>query len=63
MKVLIIGESCTDKFIYGKIDRLSPEAPVPVINPVEIIYNPGMAANTLENCKVLLHMCKITYKK
>jgi D-beta-D-heptose 7-phosphate kinase/D-beta-D-heptose 1-phosphate adenosyltransferase len=59
MKVLIIGESCTDKFVYGKIDRLSPEAPVPVINPVEVTCNPGMAANTLENCKVLHPDCKL----
>lgn len=50
MKILIIGDSCTDRFIYGKVGRLSPEAPVPVITPVETIENPGMAGNTMANC-------------
>ena len=34
MRILIIGESCIDRFIYGKVNRLSPEAPVPVVNPI-----------------------------
>jgi D-glycero-beta-D-manno-heptose-7-phosphate kinase len=50
MKILIIGDSCTDRFIYGNVGRLSPEAPVPVITPVETIENPGMAGNTMANC-------------
>jgi bifunctional ADP-heptose synthase (sugar kinase/adenylyltransferase) len=33
MKILVIGDSCVDIFRYGKVDRLAPEAPVPVINP------------------------------
>ena len=39
MKILIIGDSCTDRFIYGNVGRLSPEAPVPVITPIETIEN------------------------
>ena len=35
MKVLIIGDSCKDIFIYGKVKRLTPEAPVPVFNPTK----------------------------
>ena len=50
MRILIIGDNCTDKFIYGKVGRLSPEAPVPILNPVEITENPGMAGNTRANC-------------
>ena len=50
MRILIIGDSCTDKFIYGKVGRLSPEAPVPILNPVETTENPGMAGNTMANC-------------
>ena len=33
--ILIIGDSCKDVFVYGEISRLSPEAPVPVFNPIE----------------------------
>lgn len=50
MRILIIGDSCTDKFIYGNVGRLSPEAPVPILNPVETTENPGMAGNTMANC-------------
>ena len=54
MRILIIGESCIDRFIYGKVNRLSPEAPVPVVNPIEIKENPGMAANTQANCMSII---------
>jgi len=45
LNVLLIGESCKDVFIYGKVDRLSPEAPIPVINPISKTENEGMAGN------------------
>jgi len=61
MKVLVIGETCVDRFIYSNAPRLSPEAPVPVLNPLYAIDNPGMAGNTLENIKALAPDCKITY--
>jgi len=53
MKILVIGEICEDIFIYGDCDRLSPEAPVPVLNPKEIIKNDGMAGNVVNNLRVL----------
>ena len=31
-KVLLIGDSCIDKYHYGTCDRISPEAPVPILN-------------------------------
>jgi bifunctional ADP-heptose synthase (sugar kinase/adenylyltransferase) len=50
MKVLLIGESCFDIFFYGKCERLCPEAPVPVFQPVlPEKTNMGMAANVLTN--------------
>ena len=52
-KVLVIGDSCTDIHIYGRCDRLSPEAPVPVFNPIKTIKNGGMAKNVLANLKVM----------
>tara|TARA_B100001094_G_scaffold211602_1_gene205551 strand:+ start:1035 stop:1820 length:786 start_codon:yes stop_codon:yes gene_type:complete len=51
--VLLIGDSCTDEWAYGSCDRLSPEAPVPVMKFREHQSAPGMAANVNENLKSL----------
>ena len=53
MKVLVIGDSCTDKFVYGECNRICPEAPVPVFNPIEQKSNGGMAKNVFNNLKSL----------
>ena len=65
MKVLVIGETCVDKFVYCDAKRLSPEAPIPVVNPIKSVDNPGMAGNTYENVKALAPeatMASITQK-
>lgn len=49
VKILIIGELCTDVYVYGDVNRLSPEAPIPVINPVRYVRNSGMAGNVYQN--------------
>jgi bifunctional ADP-heptose synthase (sugar kinase/adenylyltransferase) len=49
MKVLVVGDSCKDVFIYGKCDRLAPAAPVPVFVPLYSRENRGMAGNVYEN--------------
>jgi len=49
IKILVIGEKCTDKFIYCEASRFSPEAPVPVLNPIETIENEGMSGNVVRN--------------
>jgi bifunctional ADP-heptose synthase (sugar kinase/adenylyltransferase) len=49
MKVLVIGETCVDKFLYCETNRLSPEAPVPVLNILSTTQNKGMAGNTSSN--------------
>lgn len=51
---LVIGEVCTDKFIYGKSTRLSPEAPVPIFNPIKEETNEGMAKNTYNNLLAII---------
>lgn len=43
--VLLIGDSCTDKYNIGTVDRISPEAPVPVLKIIDTYNLPGMAAN------------------
>jgi D-beta-D-heptose 7-phosphate kinase/D-beta-D-heptose 1-phosphate adenosyltransferase len=53
MKITVIGEFCTDIFVYGETKRLSPEAPVPVFNPLYVERNFGMAGNVVENLKSL----------
>lgn len=61
MKILVIGETCVDEFVYGKIDRLCPEAPVPVFVPVETIHNPGMSGNVVANIQSLDPKSKIEH--
>ena len=51
LKVLVIGDSCTDRFIYGTCSRLSPEAPVPVLKHTSTKEMPGMAGNVVQNVK------------
>lgn len=51
MNILVIGDSCIDEFVYGKCERLCPEAPVPVFIPNKKIKNGGMAMNVYENIK------------
>jgi D-beta-D-heptose 7-phosphate kinase/D-beta-D-heptose 1-phosphate adenosyltransferase len=48
-KVLVIGESCTDIFVYCDAIRLAPDLPVPVLQIVKSSRNPGMAANVFRN--------------
>jgi bifunctional ADP-heptose synthase (sugar kinase/adenylyltransferase) len=52
-RVLLIGESCMDIFIYGNTPRLSPEGPAPVFNPTKEQYNGGMALNVQSNLESL----------
>ena len=51
--VLLIGDSCTDEWVYGSCDRLSPEGPIPVMKYTQKQTAPGMAANVYENLKSL----------
>jgi len=51
LKILIIGESCLDEYRLGSVTRISPEAPVPVIQFKELNTVEGMAANVKNNVK------------
>jgi len=50
-KVLLIGDSCLDKYIYGEVKRLNPEAPVPILDYKRIETRQGMAWNVYNNLK------------
>jgi bifunctional ADP-heptose synthase (sugar kinase/adenylyltransferase) len=49
MKVLIFGETCLDKFVYCKVERLNPEAPTPVVLPNKLNETYGMAGNVFNH--------------
>lgn len=52
--ILIIGDSCIDKWIYGECKRLSPDGPVPVLVPINEKTNTGMAGNVNDNVLALI---------
>ena len=54
-KILVIGDSCTDVYNYGVCERLSPEAPVPVLKIMYTEEKPGMSLNVENNLKALGH--------
>ena len=53
MKILVIGDSCTDVFVYGYCKRLCPEGPVPIFEPSRTITNMGMSGNVVANLKAM----------
>jgi D-beta-D-heptose 7-phosphate kinase/D-beta-D-heptose 1-phosphate adenosyltransferase len=59
LKILLVGDNGIDEYQYGTVDRISPEAPVPVINYTHTVTKPGMAANVLDNLKKL--GCDVTF--
>ena len=48
-RILVIGDSCKDVHVYGKCERMCPDAPVPVFVPTKLKENLGMAGNFLGN--------------
>lgn len=53
LRILVIGDIMLDTYIWGKAERLSPEAPVPVVEVMERTSSPGGAANVAMNLKSL----------
>jgi D-beta-D-heptose 7-phosphate kinase/D-beta-D-heptose 1-phosphate adenosyltransferase len=49
IKVLVVGDLMLDRYILGDVDRISPEAPVPVLRPSQRYERPGGAANVAMN--------------
>jgi D-beta-D-heptose 7-phosphate kinase/D-beta-D-heptose 1-phosphate adenosyltransferase len=58
-KILIIGESCKDIFVYCNANRLAPDLPIPVLSVIEKKENPGMAKNVERNVKNIMDECDI----
>ena len=53
VNVLIIGDLMLDRFIWGNVSRISPEAPVPVVEVTKETYMPGGAGNVACNINSL----------
>lgn len=58
-KILLIGDDCVDEYQFGTVDRISPEAPVPVFRYDHSVCKPGMAGNVNENLQAL--GCQVSY--
>jgi D-beta-D-heptose 7-phosphate kinase/D-beta-D-heptose 1-phosphate adenosyltransferase len=52
-RVLVLGDVMLDRFIYGSVERISPEAPVPVMTVERTAAMPGGAANVARNVATL----------
>ena len=48
-KILVVGDIMLDRFIFGNVSRISPEAPVPVVRSIEEKYSLGGCGNVLRN--------------
>ena len=52
-KILVIGDIMLDKYIWGYVSRISPEAPVQVVNVLKETFEAGGAANVASNISAL----------
>lgn len=52
-RVLIVGDVMLDRYWFGEVSRISPEAPVPVVKIEKVEERPGGAANVARNCAAL----------
>lgn len=52
-RVLVVGDVMLDHFLFGRVQRLSPEAPVPIVEYARDEYRPGGAANVAMNLAAL----------
>src|SRR3954469_23973391 len=49
LKILVVGDIMLDRYIHGEVERISPEAPVPVIRHAQRYERAGGAANVAMN--------------
>src|SRR5207253_514009 len=53
-RIVVIGDLMLDEFVWGKVGRISPEAPVPVVEVTGESFFPGGAANVARNLREFL---------
>ena len=59
LNILLVGDDCVDIYDYGTVDRISPEAPVPIFKYSYKESRPGMAGNVRKNLEAL--GCTVNY--
>ena len=52
-RVVVLGDVMLDRYVYGSVERISPEAPIPVIDVQRIVDTPGGAANVARSAAAL----------
>ncbi len=52
-RVLVVGDAMLDRYLFGEVERISPEAPVPVVRVIREEHRLGGAANVALNVKAL----------
>lgn len=58
-RVLVIGDLMLDEFVWGKVGRISPEAPVPIVEVTGESFYPGGAANVARNLREFLGLVSV----
>lgn len=53
LRILVLGDLMLDHWVWGAVSRISPEAPVPVVDVQKYTYTPGGAANVVSNLRAL----------
>ena len=57
-KILVVGDLMVDQYLWGSCDRISPEAPVQVINIDHETESLGGAGNVVKNLKISFYFIK-----
>jgi len=60
-KILLIGDVCIDRYVFGSCDRMSPEAPVPIIRQTKSIDVMGMSGNVFSNISSMSSEIELTW--
>jgi D-beta-D-heptose 7-phosphate kinase / D-beta-D-heptose 1-phosphate adenosyltransferase len=58
-RILVLGDVMLDRFVYGAVERISPEAPIPVVSIERTLDMPGGAANVARNVSALGAQCTL----
>ncbi len=56
-KIVVVGDFMLDRYVWGEVKRISPEAPVPVVEVLEDAQRPGGAGNVVHNLQSLGARC------
>ena len=53
VRVLVVGDVMVDEYVWGQVERISPEAPIPVVDVQRESWVPGGAGNVAANLRAL----------